>query len=276
MKKPLQKLTAIIIPIAVFFGAYFGKGVYDGMQIGYPLSSFNYSQSKSIKQINLKGTNQKFQKKYAIIATGDDEMKFDEQMKKAFQVLNAKGFEINAFAPDSTEFSFKTSPSDPLSVMKELPKISKIATTKDVLFFAHFGHGIKMANSDWNIQLKDDSFLDSSQLLKWTSQIQSKKIFFFNSCFSGGFAKTLGKNDIAISSTLPLKSSYSFSFDENNFGTYFFEGLEKYSNIGTAFDYATEMDAHGKENSSLLNKILGMQNTPMMISEQMNPYSIQF
>jgi len=278
-KNQSNTMLAIVLGAAIF--AEMGlSGVFErivlAIQNPLPLSSvFNYNTNASTKAYTQKPAMQKFENKYAILALGEG-VKNNNCLKQGFEFLKKKGFTIIALAPAGEVFPFKTIAINKKSFYSSFEAMNSKATDKDLFFFAFFGHGMLYKPIDLHlVHLSKGDDLDLGHFLASVAGNKAKeKVFLFTSCFSGGFAEALGKENTAISLSTPDKIAFETRMCKT-FGENLFDGLENYSSVGAAFDYATAMDSNGLEGSGLLSKMAGAQNTPELISH-INPYSLQF
>ena len=284
MPRNTTKLIGLVAGCFVIAIANFGTVIkyrldQDEKASNMKWSTFEYNPQSSIKKFNALAKLQKsfeFQKKYAIISICGKEDFFQMNAAKALETLKRKGFSTIVFSQNGSKFLSSNlagieSINNKYNLISAIESVKAKADEKDLFLFCHFGHGEKAG--EYNISLNSTEKISLNEFSRETKTMKATQLFLFDSCFSGGFAEGLGKNGTAISTSGPDKMMH-FMEEQAGFSKYFFEGMEKYNNVGLAFDFAVQNDSFSG-NISLFQRFWGYKNTPELISD-INPYEMQF
>ena len=225
-------------------------------------------------------------KKYAILILGSNSKDniFDNfldslalEVYEGLKNLDFSDENINFIvSPDSKKLSAKNVDFDFTkdNVKNAFSDISKKITKDDLLMFYFIGHGNKdlrsMGSENYGISLR--SLEKEMVKLKY-----SHAILVFDSCYSGLFAKSLGKeNRIAISTTEGDNKGWTLS----SFDSYFMDGLKGEKEADKNEDGKVSLEEavyYAAENDPLSKKTLGFQAyfpEPQIYYEDIDPSKI--
>jgi hypothetical protein len=177
--------------------------------------------------------------------------------------------------------------------------LSDKITSQDIFFMyvlAHGGRTNLSNNTQSCIELSSKNIVNEDELEEILSQIKPNySITYFNSCYSGGFAKRLGKDrNIAISTSKPNKITSGYvgpKIEEEqgiyatNFTLNFFSAIKKQmpddttvninnNSLEGIFDYAAKKANNDDDYLGYFLSALP-KNTPHLVYDKINPADIR-
>lgn len=192
-------------------------------------------------------------------------------------------------------FDGAVAPATKQSLEEVMSHLANEVTPNDSFFLYVLSHGSKegtffpVGKSGFDLQ---GVRVDEAEFERLLAPINPKySVLYFNNCFSGGFAKRLGKDrTVAISTSRPDKVTWGGKPKElHNYAsafTYFFFSALKgifpdgtpvslaSPNIESAFDYASEQSAQIKPRGFNARLWGNFKNTPHLVYGQVEPSSI--